>query len=118
MGGPQPLIGFTYNIKPVLIETLFTFALAFVFLQVSTSKKSIGNSYFGLAIGFVFMAAVFAGGRVSGGAFNPAIGIGPLMVDTVLGNGGLSNLWIYIIGPCIGSISAAMVYNLVNKGEE
>jgi len=117
MGGPAPMEGFTYNLKPLLIETLFTFALASVVLNVATSKKSANNSYFGLAIGFTVMAAAFAGGGISGGAFNPAVGIGPLVIHSMLGGGDLSCLWIYIVGPCLGGIAASLVYKLVNRDE-
>jgi len=30
----------------LVVETLFTFALAFVVLSVATTKKAVGNSYF------------------------------------------------------------------------
>ena len=117
MGGPVPMEGFTYNVKPFLVEAVFSFALITVVLHVMTSKKAANNSYFGLAIGFTFMAAVFAGGRISGGAFNPAIGIGPLVIHAILGGGNLLNLWIYIVGPGAGAVSAAMVYGLVTRDE-
>src|SRR5690606_24074326 len=35
----------------LLVEFLFTFALALVVLNVATSRKTQGNSYYGLAIG-------------------------------------------------------------------
>ena len=60
----------------LLVEALFTFALALVVLNVATTRESAGNSYFGLAIGLTVMAGAFAGGPVSGGAFNPAVGLG------------------------------------------
>jgi aquaporin Z len=59
--------------RAVLAEFLFTFALAYVVLNVATAKATAGNSYFGLAIGFTVMAGAFAVGGVSGGAFNPAV---------------------------------------------
>src|SRR4051812_21167171 len=36
----------------VLVEILYTFALALVVLNVATARKTEGNSYYGLAIGF------------------------------------------------------------------
>lgn len=38
---------------------------------------------------------------VSGGAFNPAVGIGPILVDVVLGDGSMGNLWFCIVGPLV-----------------
>ena len=57
-------------------ELLFTFALTYVVLNVATSKDQVGNSFFGLAIGFTVLAGAFAVGGISGGAFNPAVSLG------------------------------------------
>ena len=58
----------------LLVEFLFTFALALVVLNSATAKGTEGNSFYGLAIGFTVMVGAFAGGDISGGAFNPAVG--------------------------------------------
>jgi aquaporin Z len=60
----------------VLAEFLFTFALAYVVLNVATAKANAGNSFYGLAIGFTVMVGAFAVGPISGGAFNPAVATG------------------------------------------
>ncbi len=98
--------------QALLVEFLYTFALCLVVLQVATSKKTEGNSYYGLAIGFTIVVAAFAGGGISGGAFNPAVGLGPIAVDAVLSGGGLSNLWLYLAGPLAGGAAAAMVFKV------
>ena len=95
------------------VEAIFTFALVLVILNVATNPKTEGNSYYGLAIGFTVMAGAFAGGGISGGAYNPAVGIGPILVDAIIGEGNtLSNLWYYLVGPIVGAIVAAYVYKL------
>ena len=38
----------------LLVEMIFTFALVSVVLHTAVSKKTKNNSYYGLAIGFVF----------------------------------------------------------------
>ena len=58
---------------------------ASVVLNVATTKAAAGNSYFGLAIAFTVLAAAFAGGGISGGAYNPAVGLGPCLIDTLVG---------------------------------
>ena len=109
-----PAPGAGYGVAHVLIaEILFTFALTLVILNVATSKATEGNSYYGLAIGFTVMAGAFAVGGVSGGAFNPAVGIGPIMVDTMMGDGSFMNVWMYIVGPVAGAASAATVFKKV-----
>ena len=91
-----------------------TFALVLVVLNVATAKATEGNSYFGLAIGFTVLAGAYAVGPVSGGAFNPAVGIAPIIVDTLGGNGTLANLWIYIVGPVVGALGAVPVFRMQN----
>ena len=99
-------------IAALLVEILFTFALALVVLNTATHPSTKGNSFYGLAIGFTIVVGAFAGGGVSGGAFNPAVGIGPTLVRGLLGGGSFANLWLYIIGPLAGGVLAAMVFKL------
>jgi aquaporin Z len=96
----------------VLVEALYTFALCLVVLNVATSKKTDGNSYYGLAIGFTIVVAAIAGGGLSGGAFNPAVGTGPTVVNTLVSGGSLSNLWIYWVGPLLGGAVAAGAFKV------
>lgn len=46
------------------------------------------------------MAAAFAAGGISGGAFNPAVGLGPWLYD-LLNGGGFGHIWIYLVGPLL-----------------
>ena len=101
----------------LLVEILFTYALALVVLNVATSPKTEGNSYYGLAIGFTITAAALAGGAISGGAFNPAVGIGPTIVRAMSGLGTWAHLWFYIVGPIIGGVLAAYTYKFQHAGE-
>jgi aquaporin Z len=94
------------------IEFLYTFALCIVVLNSATAAKTQGNSFYGLAIGFTIVVAAFAGGPISGGAFNPAVGIGSIVVKALLGGGTFQNLWYYIVGPLAGGAVAAAVFRL------
>jgi aquaporin Z len=96
----------------LLVEALFTFALALVVLNVATTRAGEGNSYFGLAIGFTVAAGAFAGGPVSGGAFNPAVGLGPAIVTALLGSDPVSHVWLYVVGPLLGAALAAVVFRV------
>ena len=104
------------NTAAVAIEALYTFALCLVVLNVATIQKTKGNSFYGLAIGFTIVVAAFAGGPLSGGAFNPGVGFGPILVHSLLGDGSLGDLWIYIVGPLIGAVVAAFAFGV--QGEE
>ena len=98
-----------------LVELLYTFALALVVLNSAASAKTHGNSFYGIAIGFTVVVAAFAGGPISGGAFNPAVGVGPILVDTMLGSGTLANLWLYLVAPLAGGALAALVFGLQER---
>src|SRR4051812_47449271 len=52
--------------KVAVAEFLYTFALAYVVLNVATSKATAGNSFYGLAIGFTVLTGAFAVGGISG----------------------------------------------------
>ncbi|PCJ84327.1 MAG: porin [Flavobacteriales bacterium] len=104
-------------LKPLFVEIVFTFALASVVLNVATHSKTEGNSFYGLAIGFTVLAAAFAGGSISGGAYNPAVGLGPILIDACFGGGSMGNLWLYLAGPLVGGAMAGIVFKIVNPDE-
>jgi len=99
--------------KALLNELLFTFALAYVVLNTATSSKNAGNSYYGLAIGFTVLAGAFAGGAISGGAYNPAVAFG----ISTMGLSSWSNIWIFLVANFLGGALAASVYKVVNRDE-
>ncbi len=101
----------------LLSEFLFTFALALVVLHVATADDTAGNDYYGLAIGCTVMTGTFVVGPVSGGAFNPAVGIGPILMDTLAGEGSMASLWIYLVAPFLAGASAAMVFKVQTAGQ-
>ena len=114
---PAPAPGFHYNLKPLLLEAIFTFALASVVLNVATTKKAAGNSYFGLAIGFTVAVGAIAVGPFSGGAFNPAVTLGPMIMDGIMGGSSIGNAWFYLVGQLAGGALAAWVFTLTNPEE-
>jgi aquaporin Z len=104
----------TLDILPALLaEFLFTFALVFVVLNTATAKGTAGNSFYGLAIGFTVMTGAFAVGNISGGAFNPAVAMG----ISIMGLSAWSSIWIYLLADFLGGAAAAMVFKVVNPGD-
>jgi aquaporin Z len=95
-----------------LAEFLFTFALVYVVLNSATAKGTMGNSFYGLAIGFTVMVGAFAVGPVSGGAFNPAVAVGV----TVMGLAGVAKLVLYLVADFAGGAVAALVFNQFDMG--
>jgi aquaporin Z len=94
-------------------EFLFTFALAFVVLNVATSKDTANNSFYGLAIGMTVMTGAFSVGAISGGAFNPAVAVGIGMMKLV----NLSQIWIHIVADLVAGAAAAVVFKMLNPGD-
>ncbi len=105
--------GVSYGVA-LLVEVLFTFALVSVVLNVATTKATQNNQYFGLAIGLVLMAGIFAGGTISGGAFNPAVGLGPIFFDAATLPSHGTELALYSIGPVLGGVLAALIYRVTS----
>jgi aquaporin Z len=100
--------------KMLIVEFLFTFALAYVMLNVATARGTEGNSFYGLAIGLTVAAGAFAVGSVSGGAFNPAVAVGAM----VMGLLSWSDIWIYLIANMLGGAAAASVFLYTQPGEK
>jgi aquaporin Z len=97
-----------------IVELLFTFALCYVVLNVATSKHQVGNSFFGLAIGFTVLAGAFAVGGISGGAFNPAVSLGA----AVAGLFAWSTLWVYIVVQAVAGAAAGLTFLALNPDDK
>ena len=91
-------------------EALFTFALCLVVLHVSTKAATAGNSYFGLATGFSVYAGIVSVGAVSGGVFNPAVGVGLWLADGLMGGGYPPCVALYVLAPPVGASIAALLF--------
>jgi aquaporin Z len=97
-------------LKAFVSELLGTFALAYVVLNVATSKGTTGNSFYGLAIGFTVFAMASTFGSISGGAFNPAVAIGATIIEAFA----FKNIWIYLVACFGGGFLAALLFNYIN----
>jgi len=98
--------------QAVIGEFLFTFALCYVVLQVATSKKTEGNSYYGLAIGStVLVGACAVGGIFCPGAFNPAVAVGLGLIKKACWCG----VGIIAVTNLVAGLVAALVYKFVDS---
>ena len=100
--------------KGLVAEFIGTFALAYVVLNVATSKGTSGNSFYGLAIGFTVTAMAYALGGISGGAFNPAVAVGVSIVKLAA----WSNIWIFLVGCFAGGALAAIIFRINNTDDK
>lgn len=100
-------------LRALMAEFIFTFVLAYVVLTTATSRKTAGNSYFGLAIGFSVLVGAVAVGTVSGAALNPAVAIGATMMGLLKG----SDLWVYLVATFTAGAAAAGVFKFTDAGD-
>ena len=94
-------------------ELVVTFMLAYVVLNVATSRSHPNNSFYGLAIGGTVLAGAIAVGGISGGVFNPAVAVGVSTAGLV----SWSMLWVYVVANLAGGMLAAAAFRVLNPDE-
>lgn len=103
------------DVGPALVaEFLFTFALAWVVLNVATSKDTEGNSFYGLAIGMTVLAGAFSVGGISGGAFNPAVAIAAALMGLL----DFAQIWIHLVADFAGGAVAAIAFKALSSNDK
>ena len=98
----------------LIAEFLGAFALCYVVLNVATAKGTAGNSNYGLAIGFTVMTMAFAFGSISGGAFNPAVAVGLV----ILHKAAAAKLWVYLVGNFGAAVIASQAFKFLNPEDK
>jgi len=88
-------------------EIILTFFLMFVIVAVATDTRAVGTMA-GAAIGGTVMLCAWVGGPVTGASMNPARSLAPAFFE-----GRLEVMWIYIVGPCVGAVLAALFYEAI-----
>ena len=88
-------------------ELLFTFALAYVILNVATSESTEGNGYYGAAIAFVVLAGALTVGSISGASFNPAVTASLVSAGVMEA----ADSWVHLVPQLAGGALAALVFN-------
>lgn len=97
--------------KAILIEACLTFLLLTAVFGTAVDPRApkIG----GFAIGLIICADILVGGPLTGAAMNPARTFGPGIVAALTGN--LPQFWsqhlVYWIGPILGGVAAALIYD-------
>jgi len=110
----MPLQPFAPDMRAaIIVEFLFTFPLCFVVLQVATTEKAKGNSYYGVAIAMVVLAGALTVGTVSSAVFNPAVGA----TLVALGHLTLPTYLTYVGAQMAGAVLAGGLFKITNAGE-
>ena len=102
---PSPVSAELGN-EAIVAELLFTFALAYVILNVATTESTSGNGYFGAAIALVVLAGAITVGSISLASFNPAV-TSALIVSGKLT---LADSWMHFLPQFVGAVLATYVY--------
>ena len=117
LGATAPGLSVGY-IPAMIAECIGTFFLMLVVMGVAVDKKA-DPGVAGISIGMTVAAVIIVLGAFTGASINPARTFGPYLMDTLLGG---SNLWgffpIYLVGPIVGAILAALVYGYLAKGND
>jgi aquaporin Z len=100
-------------VKALAAEFLFTFLLAYVFLNFASQGTGGGNSSAGLMVGLAYCAGLYGATPLSGGSLNPAVSVGLC----VAGAAEWSAVWIPLIGSFAGAAFAAIISKSLAGGE-
>jgi len=111
LGTPGPGRPDTAWITVVLLEGIMTFLLGFAIFGTAVDPRApkIG----GWGIGLAVAGCILVGGPITGAAMNPARVLGPALMDA-----SWALHWCYWVGPTLGMLMAALVYdNLIMEKE-
>jgi MIP family channel proteins len=112
-GTPQPGNGIS-NGAALLSEIIATFLLVFVIWGTAADPRA--RNVGGFAIGLTIAADILAVGPISGASMNPQRSLGPTLIASLTEGGPgasfWSTHWIYWVGPIVGAVLAAVIYQL------
>lgn len=105
LGASVGSLTYTFPWKAVIVEAIITFLLVTaIFAITSNANYALVG---GLVIGLALLMGVLFAGPLTGGSANPARTLGPALFTN-----NMKSFWIYLIGPFIGAILAAIAYSL------
>ncbi|MEI6405339.1 MAG: aquaporin [Actinomycetes bacterium] len=108
--GVPALGGNTTVSTGILMEALATFILMITIMGVAVDKNGGFGVVGGLPIGLSITGGIMTIGPATGAALNPARWFGPALVA-----GDMSNALVWIVGPILGALLAAFLYDSVIK---
>lgn len=90
----------------LLVEVILTFFLMLVIISVATDDR-VSRAVPGAAIGMTVLLCGLFAGPLTASSMNPARSIGPALFSQ---GAAFNPLWLYLVGPVIGAIAAALFY--------
>jgi hypothetical protein len=107
--------GLLYNgnaMQSIIVEVILT--CIFVLAVLGATSKAENSHVAGLVIGGALTLVHLIGIYFTGTSVNPARSFGPALI---LGGANLSVVWVFIVGPMIGGIIAAVIWKILWSGE-
>lgn len=96
----------------MMLEAIATMFLVLVIFGTAVDKRGPKNG--ALFIGLTVVLGILAIGPMTGAALNPARHLGPALVA-----GGMDNFWVWLVGPILGGLAGAFLYDkLMLAGED
>lgn len=103
------------QINGLVVEIVLTMIFVLVVLGATSKSNGATNNFAGLAIGLSLILIHLVGIHFTGTSVNPARSIGPALFE---GGKALSDLWVFIVGPLVGSGLAACLWKVIKQEEE
>ena len=97
----------------LLAEVILTFVFIYTILGVTSdeNKAPVAGIVIGLTLAFVHLLGI----GLTGTSVNPARSLAPAVL---VGGVALSQVWVFIVAPLVGSALAAVIWNYIAKDEE
>jgi len=92
----------------LVFEMFLTFILVYTVLAAS-QRKSL-QPLMGLIVAFSLVGLILVGGPISSASLNPIRSLSPALLE---GGNALGQLWVFVVGPILGSILAALFYRFL-----
>lgn len=90
----------------LLAEFLFTFALAWVIMNVATANALAANQFYGVAIAATVIGGAYAAGGISGAAFNPAVSLAACFMHS----GSWAQLPMFVVVQLLAGACAGLLF--------
>lgn len=98
----------TSAIVVIIFEMFLTFILIYTVLAASQRKPL--QPWMGLIVAFTLIGLILIGGPISSASLNPIRSLAPALIE---GGTSLSQVWVYIVGPMLGSVLAVIFYRFL-----
>lgn len=94
----------------IIVEIILTFVFIYTILGVTSddNKSSVAGIVIGLTLAFVHIMGI----PLTGTSVNPARSLAPAIL---LGGQALSQVWVFVLAPLVGSALASLTFIKVNK---